>query len=49
VVASGGVAAISDIHALKRAAETVGNLEGVIVGRALYDGRLNAADALAAC
>jgi len=42
VIASGGVADISDIHAL------VGKpgIEGVITGRALYDGRLDLAEAL---
>jgi phosphoribosylformimino-5-aminoimidazole carboxamide ribotide isomerase len=44
VIASGGVADISDIHAL------VGKpgIEGVITGRALYDGRLDLAEALKA-
>lgn len=44
VIASGGVADISDIHAL------VGQpgIEGVITGRALYDGRLDLAEALKA-
>ena len=42
VIASGGVAAIADIHAL------VGKpgIEGVITGRALYDGRLDLAEAI---
>ncbi len=42
VIASGGVAGIADISAL------VGqlNIEGVITGRALYDGRLDLAEAL---
>ncbi len=45
VIASGGLASIEDIKALlsPRAAK----LEGAIAGRALYDGRLNAAEALA--
>ena len=44
VIASGGVAGLADITAL------VGqpNIEGVITGRALYDGRLDLAQALAA-
>lgn len=44
VIASGGVAGIEDIHAL------VGKpgIEGVITGRALYDGRLDLAEALRA-
>ena len=36
VIASGGVASIDDIKALKNA----GNIAGVIVGRALYDGKV---------
>jgi phosphoribosylformimino-5-aminoimidazole carboxamide ribotide isomerase len=44
VIASGGLASLDDIRALlePRAA----NLEGAIAGRALYDGRLDAAEAL---
>ncbi len=44
VIASGGVSGLSDIEALVAADEP--NLEGVVIGRALYDGRLTAADAL---
>ncbi|MBR0553627.1 1-(5-phosphoribosyl)-5-[(5-phosphoribosylamino)methylideneamino]imidazole-4-carboxamide isomerase [Stakelama marina] len=44
VIASGGVADIADIEALAR---HVGDgVEGVITGRALYDGRLDLSDAL---
>ena len=44
VVASGGLASIDDVKALlePRAAR----LQGAIAGRALYDGRLDAAEAL---
>ena len=49
VIASGGVADVADIIALKTASLTTPNLSGAIIGRALYDGRLNAAEALAAC
>lgn len=49
VIASGGVAGIGDILALKQAAAGTPNLAGAIIGRALYDGRLDAAAALAAC
>jgi phosphoribosylformimino-5-aminoimidazole carboxamide ribotide isomerase len=49
VIASGGVADIADIVALKAFASKTPNLSGAIIGRALYDGRLQAADALAAC
>jgi phosphoribosylformimino-5-aminoimidazole carboxamide ribotide isomerase len=41
VIASGGVAGIADIHALARM--PVDGIEGVITGRALYDGRLDLA------
>ena len=45
VIASGGVAGIEDIHALR---PHVGDgVTGVITGRALYDGRLDLAAALA--
>lgn len=48
VIASGGVADIADIEALVAAAGTVkGRLEGVISGRAIYDGRLDLGAALA--
>lgn len=49
VIASGGVAGLADIQALKTASQAVPNIEGTIIGRALYDGRLDAAAALAAC
>jgi phosphoribosylformimino-5-aminoimidazole carboxamide ribotide isomerase len=45
VIASGGVAGISDIHMLAIYARD--GIEGVITGRALYDGRLDLAAALA--
>jgi phosphoribosylformimino-5-aminoimidazole carboxamide ribotide isomerase len=49
VIASGGVAGIADIHALKAAGAGIarGGIEGVITGRALYDGRLDLAEAIA--
>ena len=43
VIASGGVASMDDIRALKR----TGVLAGVICGRALYDGRIDPAEAAA--
>jgi len=45
VVASGGLASIADVRALLE--PRAQKLEGAIVGRALYDGRLDAAEALA--
>ena len=44
VIASGGVAALDDLAAL--AAVAAEGIEGVIVGRALYDGRIDPAEAL---
>ncbi|HEX3994576.1 MAG TPA: 1-(5-phosphoribosyl)-5-[(5-phosphoribosylamino)methylideneamino]imidazole-4-carboxamide isomerase [Acetobacteraceae bacterium] len=46
VIASGGVGSLDDLAALRQAAVGTG-IEGVIVGRALYDGRVTAAAALA--
>ena len=45
VIASGGVAAMTDIEALVAANEL--NIAGVVIGRALYDGRVDAKAALA--
>jgi phosphoribosylformimino-5-aminoimidazole carboxamide ribotide isomerase len=45
VIASGGVGGLADIEALVAAEEP--NIEGVVIGRALYDGRIEAKDALA--
>lgn len=45
VIASGGLASMDDIYALKQ--PECARLEGAITGRALYDGRLNPAEALA--
>jgi phosphoribosylformimino-5-aminoimidazole carboxamide ribotide isomerase len=49
VIASGGVAGIADILALKAAAQHQTNLAGTILGRALYDGSLSPAEALSVC
>lgn len=46
VIASGGVTDIDDIHALRRHVDD--GIEGVISGRALYDGRLDLARAIEA-
>jgi phosphoribosylformimino-5-aminoimidazole carboxamide ribotide isomerase len=45
VIASGGVASLDDLRALK--AQAASGIEGVISGRALYDGRIDLAAALA--
>ena len=44
VIASGGVGSNADIAALMAANES--GIEGVVVGRALYDGRIDVAEAL---
>ncbi len=46
VIASGGVAGMGDIHALRP--HVADGVDGVISGRALYDGRLDLAEAIAA-
>ena len=45
VIASGGVSGPDDLRALKREADS--GIEGVICGRALYDGKIDPAQALA--
>jgi phosphoribosylformimino-5-aminoimidazole carboxamide ribotide isomerase len=44
VIASGGVAGLADLAALREA-----RVAGAIIGRALYDGRIDLAEALARC
>ncbi len=44
VIASGGLASLDDIHRMTR--PDAQKLEGAITGRALYDGRINAQEAL---
>ncbi|MFZ4762310.1 MAG: 1-(5-phosphoribosyl)-5-[(5-phosphoribosylamino)methylideneamino]imidazole-4-carboxamide isomerase [Alphaproteobacteria bacterium] len=44
VIASGGVASIADIEAVKK--EEQAGIEGVICGRAIYDGRIDVVAAL---
>jgi phosphoribosylformimino-5-aminoimidazole carboxamide ribotide isomerase len=44
VIASGGLASIADVRDLKKPEYSL--LEGAITGRALYDGRINAKEAL---
>ncbi len=48
VIASGGVGSIGDLIALRLAAAETPGIEGVIVGRALYDGRMTPYEALQA-
>jgi len=47
VIASGGISGAEDLRALRTTAErSAGTIAGAIVGRALYDGRLDLATAL---
>ena len=46
VIASGGVASVADIERLAPVAESI---EGVITGRAVYEGTLSVVDGVAAC
>jgi phosphoribosylformimino-5-aminoimidazole carboxamide ribotide isomerase len=48
VIASGGVGSIDDLQALARLERSGRRLEGVITGKALYEGRFGIGDALAA-
>lgn len=47
VIASGGVGSMDDIKKVRAAGAN--NVQGVIVGKALYDGRINPRDALSLC
>ena len=46
IIVSGGVASLEDLGAIKRRALTSPGLAGVISGRALYDGRIDLAEAI---
>ncbi len=48
VIASGGVGDLSDLQAIALAGETSSNLEGAIVGRALYERKFTVTEAIAA-
>ena len=45
VIASGGVASIDDIHALRPVASN--GIVGVVIGKALYTGAIDLAEAIA--
>jgi phosphoribosylformimino-5-aminoimidazole carboxamide ribotide isomerase len=49
VIASGGVSSVGDLHALCSLERDGRRLAGVIVGKALYEGRLSVEEAVAAC
>jgi len=49
VIAAGGVSSVDDLRALSRLERGGRELAGVIVGKALYEGRLSVEEAVAAC
>jgi phosphoribosylformimino-5-aminoimidazole carboxamide ribotide isomerase len=49
LIASGGVGSLDDLARLARLDADGRRLAGVIVGRAIHDGRLDLKEALAAC
>lgn len=49
VIASGGVGSLDDLRKLAWLRSGGRHLSGVIVGRALYEGRFSAPEAVAAC
>ena len=46
IIASGGVSQLSDIEQFIQLSKTHSNLDGVIVGKALYEGKVNLAEAI---
>ena len=48
VIASGGVGSLADLEAVAALGAEAANVEGVIVGRALYEGRFTVAEGIAA-
>lgn len=46
IIASGGVGSLDDVYAVRKACEEH-NIDGVIIGKALYDQRVNPAKAIA--
>ncbi len=48
VIASGGVGSLADLEAVAALGAEAANLEGAIVGRALYEGRFTVAEGIAA-
>lgn len=49
LIASGGVSSLDDLRALAGVGAAAGGLAGVVVGKALYEGRFDVGQALAAC
>jgi phosphoribosylformimino-5-aminoimidazole carboxamide ribonucleotide (ProFAR) isomerase len=41
VIASGGIGGMEDVVRLQHLAEHLPNLVGVVIGKALYDGRID--------
>jgi phosphoribosylformimino-5-aminoimidazole carboxamide ribotide isomerase len=49
VIAAGGVSSVADLHELAQLEQSGHRLAGVIVGRAIYEGKLSVEEAVAAC
>lgn len=49
IIASGGVGTCADVSRFAEIAKTHPNLEGVIIGKALYEGKISLPEAFAAC
>ena len=46
IIASGGVSNLEDLKKLKEISDEKKNLEGVIVGRAIYENKINIKEAI---
>ena len=46
IIASGGVSNLEDLRRLKEISDEKKNLEGVIVGRAIYENKVNVKEAI---
>lgn len=49
VIASGGVGSLNDLEKLKHCIDSGSNIEGVIIGKAFYEGKIDPIKALAFC
>ena len=46
IIASGGVSSLNDLKKLKQIGDIKKNLDGVIVGRAIYENKINVNEAI---
>ena len=47
IIASGGISSLQDVRSVKELASSGSNVDGVIIGKALYEERFQLAEALA--